>query len=54
MFPRHENRLGLSAGVKDQADPGHRDNAGMPPDSGSPRMRQLVPRYLSDQFTFTF
>lgn len=54
MFPYHENRFGLGARGKDLADSGHRDNAGMPPDSGSLQMRQLVPRYLSAQFTFTF
>lgn len=57
MFPSFENWLELGAGAKgpvDLASSGRRDNAGVPPDSGLPQIRQLVPHYLSTQFTFTF
>ena len=49
-------KIGLvwDAGVKGPVDSGCRNNVGMPPDSGSPPIRQLVPHYLSIQFTFTF
>lgn len=40
-----------AAGVKGSADSGYR-TVGRPPDSDSPAIRQLVPHYLSTQFTF--